>query len=37
LRQVLSAGRSRKAAVVGEKRDGEGFKSKAAKPMVGGD
>ena len=37
LRQVLSAGRSRKPAVVGEKRDGEGFKNKAAKPVVGGD
>jgi hypothetical protein len=37
LRQVLSAGRSRKAAVAGEKKDGEGVKSKSPKPVTGGD
>jgi hypothetical protein len=36
LRQVLSAGRNRKAAVAGEKKEGEALKSKSPKP-VGGD
>jgi hypothetical protein len=37
LRQVLSAGRNRKPAVAGEKKDGEALKIKAVKPVVGGD
>jgi hypothetical protein len=37
LRQVLSAGRSRKPAVVGEKKDGEPQKVKVARPVAGGD
>jgi hypothetical protein len=37
LRQVLSAGRSRKPAIVGEKKDGEGLKGKVPKVVAGGD
>ncbi len=37
LRQVLSAGRNRKAAVAGEKKDVEGVKSKSPKQVTGGD
>ena len=37
LRQVLSAGRSRKTAVAVEKKDGEGVKSKNPKQVTGGD
>ena len=37
LRQVLSAGRSRKSAVAGEKKDREGVKNKSPKPVTGGD
>jgi len=37
LRQVLSAGRNRKPAVAGEKKDGEGLKNKAPKQMTGGE
>jgi hypothetical protein len=36
LRQVLSAGRNRKPAIVGEKKDGE-LKTKAPKQVAGGD
>jgi len=37
LRQVLSAGRSRKPAVAGEKKDGEALKNKAPKPVGSGE
>ena len=37
LRQVLSAGRSRKSAIAGEKKAGEGVKNKGAKQATGGD
>ena len=37
LRQVLSAGRSRKPAILGEKKDGEALKNKPAKSAAGGD
>ena len=36
LRQVLSAGRTRKSAIPVEKKDGEALKSKAAKQVTGG-
>jgi hypothetical protein len=37
LRQVLSAGRSRKSAVAVEKKDSEGAKTKSPKQVAGGD
>lgn len=36
LRQVLSAGRNRKPVAAAERKDGEGLKLKAAKPVAGG-